>query len=90
MAHYAKVDLSNNSTTVLSSRGRIHAIYVDTVLSNHACPIKDGTTTVFSIVAQAAAGTYLELYGIEFGTSIVVDPDDSATGAIVVIYDTNL
>ena len=90
MAHYAVVNVATNSTTVIESRAKLHAIYVDTVLSNHACPIKDGTTTVFSIVAQAAAGTYLELYGIEFGTSIVVDPDDSATGAIVVIYDTNL
>jgi hypothetical protein len=86
MAHYAVVNVATNSTTVIESRAKLHAIYVDTVLSNHACPIKDGTTTVFSIVAQAAAGTYLELYGIEM-SSIVVDPDDSATGGIVVIYD---
>lgn len=84
---YALVDVADNSTTVIGNRAKLYGIYVDTVLSAHACPIVDGSTTVFSLIASLAAGTLLEFPGIEFSTSIVVDPNDAATGNIVVFYE---
>lgn len=84
--HYAVVDVADNSTTVYPDRCWLHGIYVDTVLSAQACPIVDGSTTVFSLIASLAAGTMLEFPGIEFQTSLIVDPNDAATGAIRVFY----
>jgi hypothetical protein len=64
----------------------LYGIYVNTVLSAHVCPIADGTTTVVSLVASAAAGTSILYPGIRFNTSLIVDPDNSATGSITVAY----
>lgn len=84
---YAVVDLSDNITTVCDRPCRIGAVRVDTVLSAHACPIKDGGTTVFSIPASAAVGTAIEaLKGAVFNESLVVDPNDSGTGVITITY----
>jgi hypothetical protein len=61
---------------------------VHTVLSAHACPIKDNTTTIASLAASSAVGTTLNFEtGIPFATSLIVDPDDAATGTITVIYE---
>lgn len=83
---YAVVDLSDNSTTVTANPALLFGIYVDTVLSAHACPLKDDTGTVLSLVASLAAGSMLEFPGVKFNTSLVIDPDDAATGKIVVFY----
>lgn len=83
---YAVVDVSDNSTTVSAGPAILYGIYVNTVLSNHALPIKDGTVPVVTVVAQAAAGTSIQYPGIRFETSLVVDPNDSATGSITVAY----
>jgi hypothetical protein len=80
------VDVADNSTTVRDGAAILLGVYVNTVLSNHALPIKDGTATVLSIPAQAAAGTFYPFPGIRFGTSLVVDPDDTATGNITVCW----
>ena len=86
MCDYAVVDVSDNSTTVYTGPCVLHGVYVNTVLSAHACPIKDGTTSVVTLVASAGAGTSILYPGIRFNTSLIVDPDDSATGSIVVAY----
>lgn len=83
---YAVVDVSDNSTTVVDGPAILYGIYVNTVLSNHALPVKDGSTTVVTVVAQAAAGTSIRYPGIRFNTSLVVDPNDAATGSITVAY----
>ena len=87
--NYTSVDLSNNSTTVSAVPAIIGKIWVNVVLSAHACPIKDNTTTVFSLPASAAATisdatAYSFAEGTRFETSLIVDPDDAATGTIVV------
>ena len=83
---YAVVDVSDNSTTVYTGACMLYGVYVNTVLSAHTCPIKDGTTSVVTLVASAAAGTSILYPGIKFNTSLIVDPNDSGTGSIVVAY----
>ncbi len=84
---YKVVDVATDITTVSAIPAILYGIYVDTVLSNHALPIKDGSNVVLNVVAQAAAGTNLSWpAGIRFETSLVVDPNDAATGGIVVFY----
>jgi len=86
MCDYAVVDVSDNSTTVYAGPAMLYGVYVNTVLSAHTCPITDGGTTVVTIVASAAAGTSILYPGIRFNTSLIVDPNDSGTGSIVVAY----
>ncbi len=84
---YMVVDVSDNSTTVRTGRCRLWGVYVNTVLSGQACPIKDDSTSVITLVASLAAGSNLNFPGIEFDTSLVVDPDDAATGSITIVYE---
>lgn len=84
---WSRVDLSNNSTTVYNGPCRLGNIYVDTVLSAHACPIKDGADAFASLVASLAAGSTVSAFkGSRLVNSLVVDPDDAATGVILVQY----
>jgi hypothetical protein len=80
------VDLSDNSTTVYTSRCLVRSVYVNTDTSAHAILIKDGATTVFTIPASTPAGIRFVLGDAHFKTSLVVDPDDSATGSITITY----
>lgn len=86
---YAVVDLADDVTTVKPGSVAVRGFYVNTVLSAHACNINDGATTVFIIPASTAAGTLVEFTALEaviFDNSLIVDPDDSATGSITIIY----
>ena len=83
---YAVVDVEANSTTVHTGPVILHGVYVNTVLSNHELPIKNGSVTVVTIPAQAAAGAIYQPFDIVFGTSLVVDPNDVATGSIKVAF----
>ena len=86
MCDYSVVDVGDDATTVFTGPCMLYGIYVNTVLSAHVCPVKDGATTVVSLVASAAAGTSILYPGIRFETSLIVDPDNAATGGIVVAY----
>lgn len=83
---YAVVDVADNSTTVYNGPAILHGVYVNTALSAHVLPIKDGSTTVVSLAASAAAGTSILYPGIRFETSLIVDPNDAATGSVTVAY----
>lgn len=84
---YAVVVVDDNSTTVFTGPCIVYGVYVNTVLSAHACPIQDGTTAVITLPASLAAGTNLTFPGgIRFNTSLVVDPNDAATGNITITY----
>ena len=87
-SEYSIVDVSDNSTTVYTGSSMLYGVYVNTVLSAHACPIKDGTTTVVTLPASMAVGEFMVCPGIRFDTSLIVDPDDSATGSIAVVFRT--
>jgi hypothetical protein len=80
------VDLSDNSTTVYGGRALLRSVYVNTTLSAQSLPIKDGSTTVFTVPASATAGTLFQFGDTHFSSSLIVDPDDSATGSITVTY----
>ena len=83
---YAVVSVADNTTTVYTGPCMLYGIYVNTILSAHALPIQDGSTTVVSLVASAAVGTSIQYPGIKFSTSLIVNPDDAATGDVVVAY----
>jgi hypothetical protein len=83
---YAVVDLSTDSTTVYGGPCIVVGASVQVALSAHACPIKDGATTVFSLPASAAVGTWYDFGKARFVTSLVVDPDDVGTGTIAIMY----
>ena len=83
---HSTVDVGDNSTTVYTGRCYLIGIHVNVVLSAHACVIKDNTTSVLTIPASAAAGTFYPCHGMEIQTSLVVDPDDAGTGNLTVMY----
>jgi hypothetical protein len=83
---YAVVDTSNNTVTVLATPGYVYGVFVNTALSAHTVVIKDATAAIATIPASAAAGANYNLFGVYCATSIVVDPDDSSTGSITVVY----
>ena len=87
-SEYAVVNVADNSTTIYTGQSMVYGVYVNTVLSAHALPIKDGTVTVVTLAASSAVGTYIVLPGVRFDTSLIVDPNDSATGSITVFYRT--
>ena len=82
-------DLSTDSTTLSTTAVEVRGYYVNTALSAHACNISNGSTVIFIIPASTAAGTLVEFTGIEgvlFDDNLIVDPDNSATGNITVMY----
>ena len=84
---YTVVSVADDSTTVSSSPAMLYSVHVNTALSAHACPIADNSTTVFSLAASSAVGTNLSWpKGIPFLTSLVVDPDNAATGSITLVW----
>lgn len=84
---YTVVDVADNSTTVSSAPAMLYSVHVNTALSAHALPIQDNTTAVFSLAASSAVGTNLSWpKGIPFLTSLVVDPNDAATGSITLVW----
>lgn len=85
---YASVDLSNDVTTITAVPCLVGGAIVTTALSAHACPIQDATTPVLTLPASSAVGTMISFdpNGVRFETSLVVDPDNAATGVISVFY----
>ena len=83
---YAVVPIADDTTTVYTGPVMLYGVYINTVLSAQVLPIKDGTTTVITIPASAAAGSHFPIPGIRFETSLIVDPDNAATGNITVAF----
>lgn len=84
---YAVVNVADNSTTVYTGPCIYYGAVVTTALSAHDLPIQDGTTVIDSFAASAAVGTRSQwAHGVRCATSLVVDPNDAATGRITVAY----
>jgi hypothetical protein len=84
---YAVVNVATDSTTVYTGPCIYYGAVVTTVLSAHALPILDGSNTIDSFAASAAVGTYHPFnHGVRCATSLIVDPNDAATGNITVLY----
>lgn len=83
----ATVDVADNSTEVESVPCLVQGVYINTALSAHPCPVKDGTTgREFVIPASAAAGNAYGFGPSRFVENLTVDPDDAATGSITILY----
>ena len=80
------VDTSVNSTTVSAAPAVLLGIYVNTVLSAHTVLITDAAVTKLTLPASMAAGTKIDCHSALFATSLIVNPDDSSTGEIVVFW----
>jgi len=84
---YATVNLADNTTTVFGSPCRIGKIWVTVVMSAHICVIKDGSVALLGLPASSAVNaTFTQLENTVTLTSLVVDPDDSNTGTIIIQY----
>lgn len=80
------VDIADNSTIVHTGKVLLRSIHVNTVLSAHPVPILDDVSAAFTIPASTAAGSTFHFGDVIFNTSIIVDPNDSATGNITLVY----
>lgn len=80
------VDLSTNSTTVTTRKAILRAAIVKTTMSAHACVIQDNATAMFTIPASTVAGTTFFFGDVTFASGIVVNPDDSGTGEITLVW----
>lgn len=84
---YSVQDTSTNGpTAVYNGPALLAGVFVNTVLSAHTVIFKDGTTAVITLPASLAAGTLVRFPPIRFESSLNIDPDDSSTGNVTVIY----
>lgn len=85
---YSVQDTSANGPTEISAGPAIlYGVFVNTVLSAHTVIFKDAATSVITLPASLAAGTFVNFSnGIRFETSLQIDPDDSSTGNVTVFY----
>lgn len=80
------VDTSTDSTTVRTGAGIVRGVFINTILSAHTVVIKDDTTAMFTLAASTPAGSWIPFGDAQFSTSLVVDPHNSSTGSITVVY----
>ena len=83
---YTVVDVADNSTTVFTGPCILYGLIITTILSAHVLEVKDGTTVIAAFVATAPVGSNQQYAGIRCDTSLVVDPNDAATGRVTVIW----
>ncbi len=83
---YTVVDIADNSTTVFTGPCILYGLTVTTVLSAQPVDVLDGAVNIAALVASAAVGTTTQYAGIRCDTSLIVDPDDAATGRVTVIW----
>ena len=83
---YTVVDLSVDTTTVYTGPCTLIGVHVNTILSAHIVLITDAAVTVASLPASLAAGTNLSFHGLRFDTSLIIDPDNSSTGSLLVMW----
>lgn len=86
-ADYLAVDASGDSTTVYTGPCIYYGATVTTALSAQVLLIQDGSNVIDAFAASSAAGTRsAPASGIRCATSLVVNPDDAATGNLTVYY----
>ena len=84
---YSRVDTSDNLTTIESVACLVKGVYINSTLSNHVVEIMDDTSKVFTIPAGATAGNAYDFDTTRFEDKLIVDPDDSSTGSITIMYN---
>jgi len=84
---YTVVDLADDTTTVFTGPCILFGLTVTTALTAQVLPVQDGATNVIAALpASAAVGTTTQYAGIRCNTSLIVNPDDAATGRVTVIW----
>ncbi len=85
---YTVVDLADNSTTVFTGPCILYGLVVTTVASAQAVLVLDGATNNIAAIEASAAVGVTKSYpnGIRCDTSLIVNPDDAATGRITVLW----
>ena len=61
-------------------------VYVNTVLSAHTVVLADATNAIVTLPASLAAGTMVRFPGLRFETSLNIDPNDSSTGNLTIMF----
>lgn len=82
----ARVDLATDLTTIANVPCLVKGAYINTQLSDHACEVKDGSSNAYTIPANAAPGNAYAFGPARYETSLIVDPDNAATGSITIDY----
>ena len=82
------VSLASGTQTVCTQPCLLLGVYVNTALSAHTCGIKDGTTAKLTLPASTTAGTNMNCHGSKFDEKLVVEPNASGTGTIVLFWKT--
>jgi hypothetical protein len=80
------VDVSTDLVTITPFPALLGGVYVNDSTSAHAIPIYDGSTLVYKIPASARVGNSYNLGPTRCETSLIIDPDDAATGSITVLW----
>lgn len=84
---YLSIDVSTNSTTVVTGPCVYYGAVVTTALSAHVVLVKDDTNIIDAFAASATIGTgHFLPVGVRCATSLVLDPDDSSTGNVTIYY----
>jgi hypothetical protein len=77
---------TDGPTAIYAGPALLLGVYINTTLSAHTVILADASTTVVTIPASLAAGTSILYPGIRFETSLQIDPDNSSTGNLTVVY----
>jgi hypothetical protein len=78
--------VNDGPTTIHNGPALLFGVYVSTVLSAHTVLLKDATDSKITLPASLAAGSNLNFYGARFETSLIISPNASSTGVVVVFY----
>jgi len=81
-----EVDLSDNITTILTVPALVLGVVINSVTSAHVISITDGGTQKDAIPKSATPGNIYNFGPTRYLTSLIVDPDDAATGKIAIKY----
>lgn len=83
---YTEVDLSTDADVVVTDAACIVGnLWVTTVLSNHTATVQDDSAVVYTLPAEAAAGTiYTHLNNTAFLTNLTFVSHNSMTGKVMV------
>ena len=80
------VDLSANSTAVYAGPCILVGMVCANDISAHDVLVLDGAATVAGAAASSPAGTSIDCFDMPIDTSLTVDPNDSATGILTVMF----
>ena len=86
---YGVADHAGDPVTILSAACLLRQIHI-TQSPSHDIVVKDGSTTVFIIPANAILGSKVDHGDVKFLTSLIIDFDGSSTtGTVTAVFKAN-